>query len=335
LQDIKNFNKTGLKPTETVVRTQVVLGNTPAQQLGHGDDLEIIEYFDEPEEFRRKCVELAHMIRDSQHCVVYTGAGISTSAKIPDYRGPDGAWTLRDRGLVLDATRYVTIEQAIPTLSHMAITELVNRGMVKCVVSTNVDGLHVRSGIPRDRLAELHGNSYLEICNDCKKHYFRTFDVNTQQDEHTAEVNIHYTGRQCEECGGNLYDSIIHFNETLPVNELAHAREESEKGDLAIVVGTSMRVRPACELPRYIYRNNGGKMVICNLQTTGYDNKAELLVRGHCDDVFHLIMQELGIPIPQTIPEGFTIPEYIDDIDNKHNTKIEQVKKQLERIKQR
>lgn len=95
------------------------------------------------------------LIRDSKHIVIFTGAGISTSSGIPDFRGPDGVWTREARGLPPPKMKdFKTIK---PTLTHMAIAKLVEDGIVKAVLSQNVDGLHLRSGVPSNQLAEFHG----------------------------------------------------------------------------------------------------------------------------------------------------------------------------------
>jgi len=93
-----------------------------------------------------KAKQLADLIRQSKHFIVFTGAGISTSAGIPDFRGPEGAWTLQAQGRQR-TTAAVSTLQAIPTATHMALVELQNRGLMKYLVSQNCDGLHRRSGI--------------------------------------------------------------------------------------------------------------------------------------------------------------------------------------------
>ena len=94
----------------------------------------------------RKARQLADLIRQSKHFIVFTGAGVSTSAGIPDFRGPEGAWTLQAQGRQRTAATVDTL-QAIPTATHMALVELQNRGLMTYLVSQNCDGLHRRSGI--------------------------------------------------------------------------------------------------------------------------------------------------------------------------------------------
>ena len=124
------------------------------------------------EDVQRKVKKLKNWIQESKHTVIFTGAGVSTSAGIPDFRGPKGVWTLEKKGLKPDMN--VSWDDAKPTKTHMAISKLVEQKMTKFVISQNIDGLHLRSGIPRIYLAELHGNMFVDECTICKKMYVRS-----------------------------------------------------------------------------------------------------------------------------------------------------------------
>ena len=129
-----------------------------------------------------------------------------------------------------------------------------------------MDGLHRRSGLEPAHLSELHGNCFLEVCKKCKKEYLRGYDVCKT----VENFRDHLTGSLCESCGGELIDTIVHFNETLPPKELESAISHSEKCDLSIVLGTSMLVNPAAQLPK-MNANNLMCILICRkLPTTSY-----------------------------------------------------------------
>lgn len=153
--------------------------------------------------------------------IAFTGAGISTSTGIPDYRsgfntklptGP-GCWekrALREKwkndktkaGLPLPSAMRLpfnmTIQQARPSVTHMALYELVRQDKLKYIISQNIDGLHRKSGIHGKSLGELHGNTNLEICTKCGREHMRDFGVRTAK-----KVHDHITGRTCDTPGCN------------------------------------------------------------------------------------------------------------------------------------
>ena len=276
------------------------------------------EYFDSPEELDNKVMMLAEMIISSQHFVAFTGAGISTSTGIPDYRsgyntvletGP-GCWETAankqkyakaqktgDKSVKKPAdkgTLRTSIQKAYPSKTHMALVELTEKDHLKFVVSQNVDGLHRKSGIPPQNLAELHGNTNLEVCTQCGREHMRDNRVRTAQ-----HVKEHKTGRICDTlgCGGALIDSIINFGENLNENILELGEQNCQHADLCLVMGSSLRVTPAADMPKSTAAN-GGNLVICNLQKTPLDNYATLCIYAKCDDIMELLMKKLDYQIP-------------------------------------
>lgn len=192
--------------------------------------------------------------------------GISTSAGINDFRGPNGVWTARARGIVLPRP---TVRNPEPTLTHMAYVELMRNGYLKLLVSQNCDGLHLKSGIPPKKIAELHGNSNCEACAKCGKVYYRQAHV------HQYEHGTWLTGNRCTvpKCNGRLRCTTVAFTQSMPDICLSKAIKKSKKCDLSLCMGTSMRVSPACELPSMNLESGMKKMVIVSKCIVAYDSE--------------------------------------------------------------
>jgi len=269
----------------------------------HSDDEDVKEHFDDDNELEKKITELARLIKRSKHLVAFTGAGISTSAGIPDFRGPEGKWTRQAKGL--RPKKGVCSIGALPTKTHMALVQLARVGKLKWLISQNCDGLHIRSGFPQDRISELHGNGNVEICEVCGQRYFR--DLKCRRIEKKVKGKTrgrwkrrdHFTGRFCvrENCGGRLLNSTIDFGQNLPEKPLENAENHSEKADLHIALGSSLRVTPAADCPESTARN-GGDLVIVNLQTTPLDTDAIEHIFAKTDEVMERVMEKLGYEIP-------------------------------------
>ncbi|KAH7438417.1 hypothetical protein KP509_04G014200 [Ceratopteris richardii] len=263
----------------------------------HKDPEQIKEHFDSDEELDKNAQVLAKWIHRSEHLIVFTGAGISTSAGIPDFRGPEGTWTLAAQGRKRTSKTVSNLE-AVPTPAHMALVELQNRGKLKYLVSQNCDGLHRKSGILPQFISELHGNSNREYCKNCGKEYLRDFRAVASYRE---TVHDHRTGRKCGACGSDLHDSIVNFNEPLPQKPLRAAFKEAYLADLCIVLGSSLTVSPANEIPHIVASRPTAKLVIVNLQKTPLDDGADLRVFACTDDLMEKVMLKLNLPIPPFI----------------------------------
>lgn len=264
-----------------------------AQKLSDKHDVGTLgmpELFDPPYILQHKVEQLAVIIQKSKYLVAFTGAGISTSCGIPDFRGPKGIWTLQRQGKGVPETP-LSVDRAMPSLTHMALVELEKAGILKYVISQNVDGLHLRSGIPREKLAELHGNSFREVCPSCGMEYVRDFEVET--------IGLKKTPRRCveEKCKARLRDTVLDWEDEMPSKEMNLAEKHCEMADIILCLGTSLQITPACDIPLRALRS-GGKLVIVNLQQTPKDNEACLVIHGLVDEVILGVMSYLYLRIP-------------------------------------
>ncbi|KAF2901374.1 hypothetical protein ILUMI_04813 [Ignelater luminosus] len=258
------------------------------------------EKFDTSEKVDEKSKLLAKWILESQHVVVHTGAGISTSAGIPDFRGPNGVWTLEKKGLKPNIN--ISFDEAVPTKTHMALARLVETGYVKYIVSQNIDGLHLRSGLPRQAISELHGNMFTENCSTCRRQFIRN--------NATTSVGQKPLGRSCpgsqtsrRGCRGKLHDTILDWEDNLPDDDLIMADYHSSIADLNICLGTTLQIVPSGNLP-LLSKKYGGLLAIVNLQPTKHDKKANLIINAYVDMVIEKVMKSLGLEIPNYVEEN-------------------------------
>ncbi|KAH8402539.1 hypothetical protein KR222_008596, partial [Zaprionus bogoriensis] len=259
--------------------------------------LGIPENFDSEEIVNQKCKELVDLIKDSKHVVLHTGAGISTSAGIPDFRGPKGVWTLEQKGE--KPTFNTSFDEAKPTKSHMALRALVEQGFIQYIVSQNIDGLHLKSGLDRKYLAELHGNMFIEQCQKCRRQFVRSTAVGTVGQKllglpcRTLEIG---NSRSCR--GGVMHDTVLDWEHDLPERDLDMAFMHSTIADLNITLGTTLQIVPSGNLPLKNLKH-GGKLVICNLQPTKHDKKAYLNISSYIDVILEKVCKRLGVEIPE------------------------------------
>ncbi|OZC10531.1 hypothetical protein X798_02280 [Onchocerca flexuosa] len=241
-----------------------------------------------------KCKILADLLKNAKCTVVYTGAGISTAASIPDYRGPNGVWTLAEKGIV--SLKCANPVESGPTVSHMILKEMCRSGLVRHILSQNCDGLHLRSGLPQKMLSEIHGNMHIEVCQHCEppRQYVRPFDVTEK-----SQFRRHGTGRMCVMCNNELTDTIVHFGEAgkvpWPLNWNGII-SLIDRCDLILCIGTSLAV-----LKEYHFlwpkSRSGTQIAIVNLQWTPKDRLSCLKINAKCDVVMEKLASLLGISI--------------------------------------
>src|SRR5690242_3021158 len=166
---------------------------------------------------------LARMLAEAKRVVVFTGAGISTESGIPDFRSPGGIWTQMapiyfDEFLASEEARRETWRRrfamedtfaaAIPNRGHRAVDALVRRGKVSAVITQNIDGLHQASGVPADKVIELHGNTTYATCLDCATRY-EIADLRALFERDGAVP-------PCDHCLGHVKTATVSFGQAMP-----------------------------------------------------------------------------------------------------------------------
>ena len=233
---------------------------------------------------------LARLIDQARRAVVFTGAGISTESGIPDFRSPGGIWTQMapiyfDEFLASEAARRETwrrrfamediFKAAEPNRGHRAVDALVRRGKVAAVITQNIDGLHQASGIPPEKIVELHGNTTYATCLDCGQRY------------EIAELRATFerTGAvpPCDKCLGHVKTATVSFGQAMPVLAMQRAEQETNAADLCIVLGSSLVVYPAAGFPQ-LAKHNGAALVIVNREPTPLDPIADLVLHAAIGD---------------------------------------------------
>jgi len=237
----------------------------------------------------RPLEEFVHLINAANRIVLFTGAGISTESGIPDFRSPGGIWTRQvpidfSDFLRSDEARRETwrrrfamepiLRQATPNRGHRAVAELIRSGRASAVITQNIDGLHQDSGIPDDKVIELHGNTTFAHCLDCGTRYeIEALRVDFEQDRIVPHCA----------CGGWVKTATISFGQSMPLDAMRRAERETLLADLFIAIGSSLVVYPAAGFPE-LAKRNGAALVILNLQQAALDEIADLVLNRPIGD---------------------------------------------------
>lgn len=216
--------------------------------------------------------------------VVLTGAGISTESGIPDFRSPGGIWS---RTKPVQYQEFVRNEEsrrqdwirrfemqrffldAAPNAAHLALAELATNGKLSLLITQNVDGLHQASGVADNQLVELHGNSTYAECLSCGLRA-ELEDCRPAFDAGTSPT--------CVKCGGLLKAAVVSFGQAMPETALKKAVEAAREANLFLVIGSSLLVHPAADLPVLAVRS-GADLIILNREPTSVDALACLCIR--------------------------------------------------------
>jgi len=233
------------------------------------------------------------IVAGSRRVVALTGAGISTDSGIPDFRGPQGVWTLNPKSERMSDIRHYLADpevrklswqsrlahpawSAAPNKGHRALVELEQLGRLHALVTQNIDGLHQRAGSSPDLVIEVHGSLHKAVCLSCGcRQPMQAVLVRVREGEEDPP---------CEGCGGILKSDTVSFGQPLVPHVIERAMRVCAETDCLVAVGTSLQVYPiAAAVPGA--KAAGARLVIVNAQPTPYDEIADAKLTGSISDV--------------------------------------------------
>jgi NAD-dependent deacetylase len=248
-----------------------------------------------------KIDSVSDMVIQSKKLVVFTGAGISTESGISDFRSPGGIWDRfspnelnyqsfmaseagREKYWEFSKSLWPTIADAKPNAGHYAIAELYRLGKLDCVITQNIDSLHQKSGVPEERVIELHGTLKWVICLECGRRYSR--------EQIQARLDSGEKVPRCDSCGGIMKPATVAFGQPMPEHETREAHARAAACDLFLSVGSSLVVYPAAQMP-LIAKDNGAKLIIINLTPTPHDRYADIAIHEKLGPVLSQIVDQV------------------------------------------
>ena len=238
---------------------------------------------------------LVEKLKKSNYCVVLTGAGVSTLSGIQDFRGKNGLYKTADAEKIFDINYFrkdplfyyqnsknliYNLDDKQPSIVHTELARLEKAGIIKAVITQNIDLLHQKGG--SINVIEVHGSPLVHRCLSCGGKM-----------EYEKVCEIVRAGRfpVCKDCGGIVKPDVTFFGEMLPEKALEKAMDETVKADLVLVLGSSLLVQPAASFPMYTVKS-GGELVIVNDMETPLDRYASLLYQD-LEEVFKFISENL------------------------------------------
>jgi NAD-dependent deacetylase len=238
-----------------------------------------------------KIHEAAELIRTAKYAVGFTGAGISVESGIQPFRGDSGLWNDHDPIFVeieyfskkplqswkkIKEVFYDKFDEAQPNIAHTVLSKMEKRGFIESIITQNIDNLHQRAG--SKYVYELHGTSRTLSCTECSSEYDLSF------------ADLNFLPPTCFVCKGILKPDIVFFNEPIPHFPLKRSKEEAQKADVLLIIGTNAEVYPANEIP-VIAKKNGAIIIEINIEKSHFTNTiTDIFLEGKASEV----MTEIG-----------------------------------------
>ena len=243
--------------------------------------------------------EIIKLVKASKSTVILTGAGISTESGLPDFRSDNGFWTknkpiqfneflLSEEKQRLSWERNIELHSLLknikPNLGHMFVEKITSLQKNNFLITQNIDGLHQKSGVPKNKIIEIHGSAIEAACLECAA-------KQNILDFHDA---IKFEGPlpKCTDCGGVVKVATISFGQPMNEIDMMHASKIVEESDLMIVMGSSLKVLPAGKLPN-LAMQSGSKLIVLNREKTRYDQSADIVINDELQNICSKLIDEL------------------------------------------
>ncbi|MFD1636888.1 NAD-dependent deacylase [Evansella tamaricis] len=234
-------------------------------------------------EYSPKVDTLSKWLQNSTHTTILTGAGMSTESNIPDFRSKEGWWNNIDPRTVATtdalrddydlfhefySMRINGLKQCKPNIGHDILADWEQKGLIQAIATQNVDGFHTLAG--SKNIYELHGSIHKFRCGNCA--------MSAEEEDFLSESN-------CKYCGGKLRPGVVLFGEMLPEESWRDSLTHIQKSDLVIVIGTSLEVYPASQLPKM----TNGKTVYINAEVDTTHHNFDLMIEGKAGEILKLV----------------------------------------------
>ena len=243
--------------------------------------------------------EIIRLVKASERIVILTGAGISTESGLPDFRSDNGFWTknkpiqfneflLSEEKQRLSWERNIELHSLLenikPNIGHAFVKKIIGLQKNNFLITQNIDGLHQKSGIPKNKIIEIHGSAIEAACLECEAKQ----NVLDFHDAIKSKIPL----PKCSVCGGIVKVATISFGQPMNEIDMMHASKIVKESDLMIVMGSSLKVLPAGKLPN-LAMQSGSKLIISNREKTRYDSSADIVINDELQNICSKLIEGL------------------------------------------
>jgi len=239
--------------------------------------------------------EAVELLGRSHYTVAFTGAGISVESGIPPFRGAEGLWSRYDPTVldidyfqqhpekswaVIKEIFYDFFGKAAPNAAHFSLARMEEKGLLKSIITQNIDNLHQEAG--SHAVVEFHGNSHSLVCMQCGRHFG------------IEDIRFDILPVRCDACGGLIKPDFIFFGEGIPSRAYKDSLEAARRADIFLVIGTTGEIMPASQIP-FLAKENGAKVIEVNTAPSKFTHQiTDVFLHGKATEVMQRMADELA-----------------------------------------